>query len=90
MHATQHEVKEGTWPQTVVDGIGFPGAAEALGPAGLTAYLLDRPAALTPHRGRHHPGRRRPGLHPTTTAKAMREALPAEAARANSPETSGR
>ncbi|MET8446126.1 DUF1330 domain-containing protein [Streptomyces sp. NPDC005209] len=78
VHAAQHEVTEGSWPGHVVV-IGFPGMAEA-------RAWWDSPAyrEIAPLRSRHIEGDiiLVPGVpddyDPTTTAKAMREALPAE------------
>lgn len=78
VHATQHEVKEGSWPGNVVV-IGFPGIAEA-------RAWWDSPAyqEIAPLRSRHIGGDIilvegvSESYDPTTTAKAMREALPAE------------
>ncbi|WP_127355194.1 DUF1330 domain-containing protein [Actinacidiphila soli] len=78
VHATQHEVKEGSWPGHVVV-IGFPGIAEA-------RAWWDSPAyqEIAPLRSRHIEsdiilvGGVPEGYDPTATAKAMREALPAE------------
>jgi uncharacterized protein (DUF1330 family) len=78
VHATPHEVKEGSWPGHVVV-IGFPGIAEA-------RTWWDSPAyrQIAPLRSRHiegdiilvegvpHP------YDPTATAKTMREAVAAE------------
>ncbi|WP_217571486.1 DUF1330 domain-containing protein [Streptomyces sp. GbtcB7] len=78
VHAAQHEVKEGSWPGHVVV-IGFPGIAEA-------RAWWDSPAyqEIAPLRSRHIEGEIilvegvPEGYDPTATAKAMREALPAE------------
>ncbi|MFK3979921.1 DUF1330 domain-containing protein [Micromonospora sp. NPDC050397] len=78
VHITQHEVKEGTWPGNVVM-IGFPGIAEA-------RSWWDSPAyqEIAPLRSRHIEGDIimiegvPEGYDPTATARAMREALPAE------------
>ncbi|WP_404815604.1 DUF1330 domain-containing protein [Streptomyces thermolineatus] len=77
VHATQHEVKEGSWPGHVVM-IGFPGTAEA-------RAWWDSPAyrEIAPLRSRHIEGDIilvegvPEGYDPTSTAKAMREASPA-------------
>jgi uncharacterized protein (DUF1330 family) len=78
VHATQHEVKEGSWPGHVVV-IGFPGIAEAQAWWDSGAYQ-----EIAPLRSRHIegdiilvggvPG----GYDSTTTAKTMRQFLPAE------------
>jgi uncharacterized protein (DUF1330 family) len=78
VHATQHEVKEGTWPGHVVV-IGFPGIAEA-------RAWWDSPAyqEIAPLRARHIEGDIilvegvPQDYDPTATAKAVRAALPAE------------
>ncbi|MER5215799.1 DUF1330 domain-containing protein [Streptomyces sp. NPDC002838] len=78
VHAAQHEVKEGSWPGHVVV-IGFPGIAEA-------RAWWDSPAyqEIAPLRSRHIEGDIilvegvPEDYDPTATAKAMREALPAE------------
>lgn len=76
VHATQHEVKEGTWPGNVVV-ISFPGIAEARGWWDSPAYQ-----EIAPLRSRHIQGDIillegvPEGYDPTTTAKAIREALP--------------
>ncbi|MFE7750998.1 DUF1330 domain-containing protein [Streptomyces sp. NPDC057428] len=78
VHATPHEVKEGSWPGHVVL-IGFPGISEA-------RAWWDSPAyqAIAPLRSRHIEGDIimvegvPEGYDPTTTAKAMREGLSAE------------
>jgi uncharacterized protein (DUF1330 family) len=78
VHATKHEVKEGAWPGNVVM-IGFPGVAEA-------QAWWDSPAyqEIAPLRSRHIEGDIiliegvPEGYDPTSTAKAMRESLPAE------------
>lgn len=78
VHATQHEVKEGDWPGHVVM-IGFPGAAEA-------RAWWDSPAyrEIAPLRSRHIEGDIilvegvPEDYDPAATAKAMREALPAD------------
>ncbi|MEU9214558.1 DUF1330 domain-containing protein [Streptomyces sp. NPDC048415] len=78
VHATQHEVKEGSWPGHVVV-ISFPGIAEA-------RAWWDSPAyqAIAPLRSRHVKGDIiliegvSEGYDPTATAKSIREALPAE------------
>lgn len=77
VHATQHEVKEGSWPGHVVL-IGFPGITEA-------RAWWDSPAyqKIAPLRSRHIEGDiiLVPGVpgdyDPAATAKAMREALSA-------------
>ncbi|MEU0601004.1 DUF1330 domain-containing protein [Streptomyces sp. NPDC006393] len=76
VHATQHEVKEGSWPGHVVV-IAFPGIDEA-------RAWWDSPAyrEIAPLRSRHIAGDivLVPGVpddyDPATTAKAMRESLP--------------
>jgi uncharacterized protein (DUF1330 family) len=78
VHASQHEVKEGSWPGHVVV-IAFPGMAEA-------RAWWDSPAyrEIAPLRSRHIEGDivLIPGVpadyDPATTAQAMREALAAE------------
>ncbi|CAL9445259.1 hypothetical protein SUDANB58_02337 [Streptomyces sp. enrichment culture] len=78
VHVTQHEVLEGRWPGSVVM-IGFPGAAEA-------RAWWDSPAyrEIAPLRSRHIEGDIilvdgvPEGYDPSATARAMREALPAE------------
>ncbi|MFI5683135.1 DUF1330 domain-containing protein [Streptomyces sp. NPDC051636] len=78
VHATQHEVKEGSWPGHAVV-IEFPGIAEA-------RHWWDSPAyqEIAPLRSRHIEGDIilvegvPEGYDPTTTAKALRETLPAE------------
>ncbi|GGJ57090.1 hypothetical protein GCM10010121_079700 [Streptomyces brasiliensis] len=78
VHGTQHEVREGTWPGHVVV-IGFPGITEA-------RAWWDSPAyqQIAPLRSRHSEGDIilvegvPEGYDPATTAKALREALPAE------------
>jgi uncharacterized protein (DUF1330 family) len=78
VHATQHEVKEGSWPGHVVM-IGFPGIAEA-------RAWWDSPAyqEIAPLRSRHIEGDIilvggvPEGYDQVSTAEAMREALPAE------------
>ena len=78
VRGTQHEVKEGGWPGHVVM-IGFPGIAEA-------RVWWDSPAyqEIAPLRSRHIEGDIilvegvPEGYDPTSAAKAMREALPAE------------
>jgi uncharacterized protein (DUF1330 family) len=76
VHATQHEVKEGTWPGNVVV-IGFPGLAEARDWWDSTAYQ-----EIAPLRSRHIEGDIiliegvPEGYDPASTAKAMRETLP--------------
>ncbi|MGN9846820.1 DUF1330 domain-containing protein [Nonomuraea sp. H19] len=77
VHGTQHEVKEGNWPGHVVM-IAFPGLAEA-------RAWWDSPAyqEIAPLRSRHVEsdivlvGGIPEGYDPASTAKAMREALPA-------------
>ncbi|WP_432105530.1 DUF1330 domain-containing protein [Streptomyces sp. bgisy091] len=78
VHAAQHEVKEGSWPGSVVM-IGFPGIAEA-------RAWWDSPAyrEIAPLRSRHIEGDIilvegvPEGYDAAATAKAMRDALPAE------------
>ncbi|MFD7873488.1 DUF1330 domain-containing protein [Streptomyces sp. NPDC059766] len=78
VHASQHEVKEGSWPGYVVV-IGFPGIAEA-------RAWWDSPAyqEIAPLRSRHIEGEIilvegvPENYDAATTAKAMRESLPAE------------
>ncbi|WNM36603.1 DUF1330 domain-containing protein [Streptomyces sp. Li-HN-5-11] len=78
VHAMQHEVKEGSWPGHVVV-IGFPDIHQA-------RAWWDSPAyrEIAPLRSRHIEGDiiLVPGVpedyDPATTAKAMREALPAQ------------
>ncbi|MFG2925172.1 DUF1330 domain-containing protein [Streptomyces sp. NPDC048305] len=78
VHAAQHEVKEGSWPGSVVM-IGFPGIAEA-------RAWWDSPAyrEIAPLRSRHIEGDIilvegvPAGYDAAATAKAMRDALPAE------------
>ncbi len=78
VHATQHEVKEGTWPGHVVM-IGFPGLAEAQEWWASPAYR-----EIAPLRRRHIEGDIilvegvPDGYDPTPAAKAIRAALPAE------------
>ncbi|MEU8350106.1 MULTISPECIES: DUF1330 domain-containing protein [unclassified Streptomyces] len=78
VHATQHEVKEGDWPGHVVM-IGFPGAAEARAWWDSAAYR-----EIAPLRSRHIEGDIilvegvPEDYDPAATAKAMREALPAD------------
>jgi uncharacterized protein (DUF1330 family) len=78
VHATRHEVKEGTWPGHVVM-IGFPGLAEARGWWDSPAYR-----EIAPLRARHIEGDIilvegvPDGYDPTAAAKAIRAALPAE------------
>jgi uncharacterized protein (DUF1330 family) len=77
VHATQHEVKEGSWPGHVVV-IGFPGIAEA-------RAWWDSPAyrEIAPLRSRHVEGDIilvegvPEGYDPTATARAMRGTPPA-------------
>ncbi|MCN9243376.1 DUF1330 domain-containing protein [Streptomyces sp. RY43-2] len=78
VHATQHEVKEGSWPGHLVM-IGFPGIAEA-------RAWWDSPAyqEIAPLRSRHIDGDIimiegvPEGYDPTGTARALRESVPAE------------
>lgn len=78
VHAAQHEVKEGSWPGHVVV-ISFPGMAEA-------RAWWDSPAyqEIAPLRSRHIEGDIilvegvPEGYDPRTTAKALRESIPAE------------
>jgi uncharacterized protein (DUF1330 family) len=78
VHATPHEVKEGNWPGSVVM-IGFPGIDEV-------RAWWDSPAyqEIAPLRTRHIKGDlilvegTPEGYDPTTFAKKIREALPAE------------
>ncbi|MFF9126741.1 DUF1330 domain-containing protein [Streptomyces sp. NPDC014889] len=78
VHAARHEVKEGSWPGGVVV-ISFPGMAEA-------RAWWDSPAyqEIAPLRARHIEGDiiLVPGVpedyDPAVTAKAIRDALPAE------------
>ncbi|MFJ7078015.1 DUF1330 domain-containing protein [Streptomyces sp. NPDC098781] len=78
VHVTPHETKEGNWPGHVVV-IGFPGIAQA-------RAWWDSPAyqEIAPLRSRHIEGDIimvegvPDGYDPTTTAKAMREAMAAE------------
>ncbi|MFG2286668.1 DUF1330 domain-containing protein [Streptomyces sp. NPDC048595] len=78
VHASQHEVKEGSWPGHVVV-IGFPGIAEARAWYDSPAYL-----EIAPLRTRHIKGDLilvdgvPEGYDPHTTARAMREAMAAE------------
>jgi uncharacterized protein (DUF1330 family) len=78
VHVMQHEVKEGTWQGNVVM-IGFPGIAEAQAWWDCPEYQQ-----IAPLRSRHIKGDIiliegvPEGYDPTSTAKAMREALPAE------------
>ncbi len=78
VHATQHEVKEGSWPGHVVV-IGFPDIAQARAWWGSPAYQ-----EIAPLRSRHIDGDIilvegvPEGYDPATTANAIREALPAE------------
>ncbi|MFE4016587.1 DUF1330 domain-containing protein [Streptomyces sp. NPDC059101] len=77
VHATQHEVKEGSWPGHVVM-IGFPGIDQA-------RAWWDSPAyqEIAPLRSRHIGGGIilvdgvSEGYDPTATASALRDALPA-------------
>lgn len=78
VHAAQQEVKEGSWPGHVVV-IGFPGITEA-------RAWWDSPAYqdIAPLRSRHIKGDIiliegvPEDYDPTSTAQAMREALPGE------------
>ncbi|KAB2350220.1 DUF1330 domain-containing protein [Actinomadura rudentiformis] len=78
VHAAQHEVKEGTWPGSVVM-IGFPGIAEA-------QAWWDSPAyrQIAPLRSRHLEGDIimvegvPEDYAPTAAVKAIRDALPSE------------
>ena len=78
VHGTQHEVKEGSWPGHVVV-IGFPGITEA-------RAWWDSPEyqEIAPLRSRHIDGDIilvdgvPADYDPASTARAMREALPAE------------
>ncbi|MCW7940876.1 hypothetical protein AAW14_01340 [Streptomyces hygroscopicus] len=78
VHATQHEVKEGSWPGHVVV-IVFPGIGEA-------RSWWDSPAyqEIAPLRSRHIEGDIilvegvPEDYDPTVTAKALREALPSQ------------
>ncbi|WRZ88584.1 DUF1330 domain-containing protein [Streptomyces sp. NBC_01007] len=78
VHATQHEVMEGSWPGHVVV-IGFPAVAEARAWWESPAYRT-----IAPLRSRHIEGDIilvpgvPEGYDPRATARAMREALPAE------------
>ncbi|MFE9614326.1 DUF1330 domain-containing protein [Streptomyces sp. NPDC006012] len=80
VHATAHEVTEGAWPGHVVV-IGFAGITEA-------RACWDSPAyqEIAPLRSRHVEGDIilvegvPEGYDPAATARAMREALPAEEA----------
>lgn len=75
VHATQHEVKEGSWPGHVVM-IGFPGIDEARDWWASPAYQ-----EIAPLRSRHVEGDIilvegvSAGYDPTGAAKAMRDAL---------------
>ena len=76
VHATQHEVKEGTWPGHVVM-IGFPGIDEARAWWNSPAYQ-----EIAPLRRRHIrgdiilvPGVPE-GYHPGAAVQAIKEALP--------------
>ncbi|WP_433216323.1 DUF1330 domain-containing protein [Microtetraspora malaysiensis] len=77
VHATQHEVKEGRWPGSVVM-LGFPDIAQA-------RAWWDSPAyrEIEPLRSRHIDGDIiliegvPEGYHPTAAAKAVREAAAA-------------
>ncbi|WP_269858191.1 DUF1330 domain-containing protein [Streptomyces sp. RPT161] len=78
VHATSHEVKEGSWPGHVVV-IGFPGIAEA-------RAWWDSPAyqEIAPLRSRHIVGDIilvegvPEGYDPAATANSIRESLPSE------------
>lgn len=76
VHATPHEVKEGSWPGHVVM-IGFPGIGEARAWWDSTAYR-----EIAPLRSRHIESNVilvegvPEGYDPAVTAKAMRDALP--------------
>ncbi|MEU3143773.1 MULTISPECIES: DUF1330 domain-containing protein [unclassified Streptomyces] len=78
VHATQHEVKEGSWPGHVVM-IGFPGIVEARAWWCSPAYR-----EIAPLRSRHIEGdiilvEGVPEAYdPGAAVEAMREALPAE------------
>ncbi|GAA3050591.1 DUF1330 domain-containing protein [Streptomyces glomeratus] len=78
VHASQHEVKEGSWPGHVVV-ISFPGIAEARAWWESPAYQ-----EIAPLRSRHIKGDIilvegvPDGYDPTVTAKTIREAVPAE------------
>jgi uncharacterized protein (DUF1330 family) len=78
VHATQHEVMEGTWPGHVVV-IGFPGTAEARAWWESPEYQ-----EIAPLRSRHIDGDIilvegvPDGYDPAVTARAMREALSAD------------
>lgn len=78
VHATQHEVKEGSWPGGVVL-IGFPGIAEARAWWDSTAYQ-----EIAPLRSRHIQGDIilvngvADDYDPAQTAGAIREAAPAQ------------
>ncbi|MEW2167848.1 DUF1330 domain-containing protein [Streptomyces sp. NPDC007084] len=77
-HGARHEVLEGAWPGHVVV-IGFPGMAQARAWWASPAYR-----EIAPLRSRHIEGDIilvpgvPEGYDPATTAKAMRETLPAE------------
>ncbi|MFC8224383.1 DUF1330 domain-containing protein [Streptomyces sp. NPDC057287] len=76
VHATPHEVQEGSWPGHVVM-IGFPGIAEARAWWGSPAYR-----EIAPLRSRHIEGDIiivegvPEGYDPSAAVKAVREALP--------------
>ncbi|MEU6257010.1 DUF1330 domain-containing protein [Streptomyces sp. NPDC047043] len=78
VHGAQHKVKEGSWPGHVVV-IDFPSLTEAHAWWDSAAYQ-----EIAPLRARHIKGDiiLVPGVpedyDPTTTARALREALPAE------------
>ncbi|MFJ9727027.1 DUF1330 domain-containing protein [Streptomyces sp. NPDC101209] len=75
VHASQHEVKEGSWPGHVVV-IGFPGMEEARAWWDSATYQ-----EIAPLRSRHIAGDIilvpgvPEGYDPATTAKAMREGM---------------
>lgn len=76
VHATEHEVKEGSWPGHVVV-IGFPGITEARAWWESPEYQ-----EIAPLRSRHIKGDIilvegvPEGYDPATTARAIRDALP--------------
>lgn len=78
VHGAQHEVKEGSWPGHVVM-IGFPSLDRARAWWDSAAYQ-----EIAPLRSRHIEGDIilvpgvADGYDPTTTAQAIREALPAQ------------
>lgn len=78
VHATQHEVKEGSWPGGVVM-IGFPGIAEAR-----TWWDSPEYQEIAPLRSRHIEGDIimvdgvPEGYDPATTAQAIRDAVTTE------------